>query len=96
MQFCEFMLAVTDMSRSRIYMVFDMLDVDASGEIEFDEFYLLVCILISNQVMMLAPIATNYDETLFKYDIQLKHKSNTVLLIYDGDDLEVKLSKSYF
>ncbi|XP_072027578.1 EF-hand calcium-binding domain-containing protein 9-like [Amphiura filiformis] len=46
-QFYVFMHATTDMNKSQIYRVFDMLDVDGSGQIDFDEFYLLCCILIS-------------------------------------------------
>ena len=30
-----------------IYEVFDMLDLDGSASVEFDEFYLLVCMLVS-------------------------------------------------
>lgn len=32
--------------------MFDMLDVDDSGSIEFDEFYLLVCMLIAVKVRL--------------------------------------------
>ena len=41
---------VSDLDSARIYRVFDMLDVDGSGEIDFDEFYLLMCILIAVKV----------------------------------------------
>ena len=30
--------------------IFDMLDVDGSGQIDFDEFYLLSCILVALKV----------------------------------------------
>ncbi|EDO46223.1 predicted protein, partial [Nematostella vectensis] len=46
-QFWSFMRSATDLSKSEIYTVFDMLDVDCSGSIDFDEFYLLFCILIA-------------------------------------------------
>ncbi|XP_046853342.1 EF-hand calcium-binding domain-containing protein 9-like [Xenia sp. Carnegie-2017] len=46
-QFWAFMHSSTDLSKSQIYNVFDMLDVDCSGTLDFDEFYLLVCILIA-------------------------------------------------
>ena len=52
MQFYMFMHAITDMNKSQIYNVFDMLDVDGSGQIDFDEFYLLCCILISLKVRL--------------------------------------------
>ncbi|XP_020903964.1 EF-hand calcium-binding domain-containing protein 9 [Exaiptasia diaphana] len=49
LQFLAFMRVSTDLNESEIYKVFDMLDVDGSGTIDFDEFYLLVCILIAVQ-----------------------------------------------
>lgn len=49
-QFFSFMRSVTNLSKDKIYSVFDMLDVDHSGLLDFDEFYLLVCILISVRV----------------------------------------------
>ncbi len=44
------MQVTTDLSKSKIYRVFDMLDVDRSGMIDFDEFYLLLCILLAVRV----------------------------------------------
>jgi Ca2+-binding EF-hand superfamily protein len=52
-QFLAFMKSVTDLNQRQIYKVFDMLDVDGSGLLDFDEFYLLVCILVSVQVRYL-------------------------------------------
>ena len=49
-QFLVFLKAVTDLSKDKIYAVFDMLDVDHSGLVDFDEFYLLICILIAVRV----------------------------------------------
>jgi Ca2+-binding EF-hand superfamily protein len=48
-QFWAFMQVSTDLNKNQIYKVFDMLDVDGSGSIDFDEFYLLICILIAVQ-----------------------------------------------
>ena len=48
-QFCAYLKSVTDLSINQIYAVFDMLDTDCSGSIDFDEFYLLTCILIAVQ-----------------------------------------------
>ena len=39
----------------QIYKSFDMLDVDGSGEIEFDEFYLLITLLIAIKVFLTLP-----------------------------------------
>ena len=50
MQFLAFMETATDLSKSKIYRVFDMLDVDNSGMLDFDEFYLLICILLAVRV----------------------------------------------
>ena len=44
------MRTATDLSKEKIYGVFDMLDVDHSGLLDFDEFYLLICILIAVRV----------------------------------------------
>ena len=49
-QFYAFMHHATDLSKDQIYRVFDMLDVDNSGLLDFDEFYLLVCILLAVRV----------------------------------------------
>lgn len=46
-QFCVFVKSITDLNENRIYKVFDMLDTDHSGSIDFNEFYLLICILIA-------------------------------------------------
>ncbi len=40
----------TDLKESQAYKVFDVFDLDRSGTVEFDEFYLLVCILIAVKV----------------------------------------------
>lgn len=47
LQFEVFLKSATDFNDMKVAMVFDMLDVDSSGIIDFDEFYLLVCILIA-------------------------------------------------
>jgi len=42
--------ANADLIESECLKVFDMLDVDGSGCIEFDEFYLLCCMLLAVRV----------------------------------------------
>ncbi len=49
-QFVAFMQLATDLSKTKIYRVFDMLDVDHSGLIDFDEFYILICVLLAVRV----------------------------------------------
>ena len=62
------MCNVTDLSHDQIYKVFDMLDVDRSGLIDFDEFYLLVCILISINVSLYPVLNTYlYTHTIYIY-----------------------------
>ncbi|KAJ3212600.1 EF-hand calcium-binding domain-containing protein 9 [Dinochytrium kinnereticum] len=46
-QFNSFMLMSTDLKEVQIYKVFDIFDLDRSGSVEFDEFYLLMCILVA-------------------------------------------------
>jgi len=41
---------MTDLQPKEIYDVFDMFDTDGSGKIDFDEFYLLFCILVAHKV----------------------------------------------
>lgn len=50
LQFEVFLKSATDFNDMKVSMVFDMLDVDSSGIIDFDEFYLLICILIAVKV----------------------------------------------
>ncbi|XP_007937971.1 EF-hand calcium-binding domain-containing protein 9 [Orycteropus afer afer] len=47
--FFHFLNHVTNLTRPQIMMIFDMLDWNAMGEIGFDQFYMLVCILLSHQ-----------------------------------------------
>uniref|UniRef100_H0VUL0 EF-hand calcium binding domain 9 n=2 Tax=Cavia porcellus TaxID=10141 RepID=H0VUL0_CAVPO len=47
--FYHFLSYVTNLKSRQIRMVFDMFDCNAVGEIGFEEFYLLVCILLSHQ-----------------------------------------------
>ena len=52
-QFYAFMTTVTDLNKTKIYRLFAMLDVDRSGLIDFNEFYILVCILLAVRVSWL-------------------------------------------
>ncbi|XP_055460656.1 EF-hand calcium-binding domain-containing protein 9 [Psammomys obesus] len=47
--FFHFLHHVTNLKVTQIKIVFDMLDWTAIGEIGFDQFYMLVCILLSHQ-----------------------------------------------
>ncbi|KAJ1508873.1 EF-hand calcium-binding domain-containing protein 9, partial [Coelomomyces lativittatus] len=46
-QFTAFLICCTDLSKKQIYKVFDIFDLDRSGSCEFDEFFLLVSILVA-------------------------------------------------
>jgi Ca2+-binding EF-hand superfamily protein len=46
-QFTSFLSSATDLNRTQIYKVFDIFDLDRSGSVEFDEFYLLICMLVA-------------------------------------------------
>ena len=64
-QFCAFMKTATDLNTNQIYKVFDMLDVDGSGAMDFDEFYLLICILIAVQDKVEKNIIYRHSRTVF-------------------------------
>ncbi|XP_053146519.1 EF-hand calcium-binding domain-containing protein 9 isoform X3 [Hemicordylus capensis] len=49
LQFYNFLYYVTDLTMTQIVLVFDLLDWDGTGEIGFDEFYMLVCIIMSHE-----------------------------------------------
>lgn len=48
--FYHFLHHVTDLTRNQITVVFNMLDWNVVGEIGFDQFYMLVCILLAQEV----------------------------------------------
>lgn len=48
--FYQFMKRATDMKQGMIYKIFDMLDFDGSGQIDFNEFYVIICILVAVKV----------------------------------------------
>uniref|UniRef100_A0A2K6KTB8 EF-hand calcium binding domain 9 n=1 Tax=Rhinopithecus bieti TaxID=61621 RepID=A0A2K6KTB8_RHIBE len=47
--FYHFLHHVTDLKKAQINIVFDMLDWNAMGEIGFEQFYMLVCMLLAHQ-----------------------------------------------
>lgn len=51
---------VTNLSNYETEIIFNLLDIDHSGEIEFDEFYLIFCILIACKVVNLYISKCNY------------------------------------
>ena len=44
------MKVITDLTQTEILFLFELFDLDASGILEFGEFYLMVCILIATKV----------------------------------------------
>uniref|UniRef100_H3ALX8 EF-hand calcium binding domain 9 n=1 Tax=Latimeria chalumnae TaxID=7897 RepID=H3ALX8_LATCH len=48
-QFCCFLRYVTDLKKKDIMLIFDMLDWNGVGEIGFEEFYMLICVIVANQ-----------------------------------------------
>ncbi|OBS59768.1 hypothetical protein A6R68_09108, partial [Neotoma lepida] len=79
--FFHFLHHVTNMKTTQIKMLFDMLDWTAVGEIGFDQFYVLVCIVLSHQ---------NHLEDQFMY----RH-SRPVFDLLDLDG-ELKIGASNF
>lgn len=46
-QFNVFLTSVTNLTDTQSYKIFDLFDMDRSGSVEFEEFFLLVCILVA-------------------------------------------------
>lgn len=70
-----------------IKMIFDMLDWTAMGEIGFDQFYMLVCIVLSHQVSTRVGGGKERAAlpSLDKVDIEVREQGNTFLsLQMDG------------
>ena len=49
-QFSTYLTSVTDLKTKQAEKIFDIFDLDRSGSVEFDEFYLLTCILTAVNV----------------------------------------------
>ena len=64
--FVSFMMNATDLSEKETYIVFDIFDVDGSGNIEFDEFYLIICILIAIKDSQEKQFLWNHSRTCFE------------------------------
>ncbi|XP_010217402.1 PREDICTED: EF-hand calcium-binding domain-containing protein 9 [Tinamus guttatus] len=72
LQFYCFLHYVTDLKKKHIMLLFDLLDRNAEGSIGFDEFYLVVCLLLAHE---------NHLEKQFIY----RH-SGPVFRLLDVDD----------
>ena len=64
-QFKGFMQSCTDLTQKQINKVFDMLDTDRSGLLDFDEFYVLICILIAVRDNEQKPFIFHHSRTVF-------------------------------
>ena len=42
-----FLKTVTNLTETQSYKIFDLFDLDQSGGVEFEEFFLLTCILVA-------------------------------------------------
>jgi len=60
------MLGATDVTERDAYKVFDIFDVDTNGSIEFDEFYLIVCILTAIKDGQQKQFLWNHSRTCFE------------------------------
>ncbi|XP_042307221.1 EF-hand calcium-binding domain-containing protein 9 [Sceloporus undulatus] len=49
LQFYNFLHYITNLTKAQIMLVFDLLDWNGKGEVSFDEFYMLVCIIMSHE-----------------------------------------------
>ncbi|KAJ8798010.1 hypothetical protein J1605_016893 [Eschrichtius robustus] len=85
--FYHFLHHVTDLKRNQITIVFNMLDWNAVGEIGFDQFYMLVCILLAQEASNESGSVEQRGHSLAAATILLK------LLDLDG---ELKIGPSNF
>jgi len=67
-QFYQVIHHMTDLKPREIYDVFDMLDTDGSGKIDFDEFYLLFCILVAHKVS-----EGHHGDLLWSVSVDMRH-----------------------
>ncbi|XP_062910937.1 EF-hand calcium-binding domain-containing protein 9-like [Mobula hypostoma] len=73
-QFFHLLRCVTDMSKKHIQKTFIMLDWKASGEIGFDEFYMLICIIIANKDKMEQQFLYRHSRSIFDlFDMDGEH-----------------------
>ncbi|XP_051869551.1 EF-hand calcium-binding domain-containing protein 9-like [Pristis pectinata] len=73
-QFFHFLRCITDMSRQHIRKTFIMFDWRASGEIGFDEFYMLICIIIANKDKMEQQFLYRHSRSIFDlFDMDGEH-----------------------
>nr|XP_058918398.1 LOW QUALITY PROTEIN: EF-hand calcium-binding domain-containing protein 9 [Kogia breviceps] len=79
--FYHFLHHVTDLNRNQITIVFNMLDWNAVGEIGFDQFYMLVCILLAQENHLEEQFIFRHSRPVFE------------LLDLDG---ELKIGPSHF
>jgi Ca2+-binding EF-hand superfamily protein len=65
-QFLAFMKHATNLNTSKILKLFETLDVDDSQEMDFDEFYLLVCMLIAVKDHLEKEFLNRHSRTCFE------------------------------
>uniref|UniRef100_A0A8D0GE03 EF-hand calcium binding domain 9 n=1 Tax=Sphenodon punctatus TaxID=8508 RepID=A0A8D0GE03_SPHPU len=66
LQFYHFLRYVTNLTKRQIMLVFDLLDWNATGEVEFDEFYMLVCILMCHENHLEKQFIHRHSESVFE------------------------------
>jgi Ca2+-binding EF-hand superfamily protein len=94
-QFFAFMKHVTNLKSSAIRTVFEKLDVDRSGTLEFEEFYFLVCVLVSVKVFifrfyllhfLIQKLFINFEDNREKEFIYRHSRTVFDILDEDGSD----------
>ncbi|XP_062868264.1 EF-hand calcium-binding domain-containing protein 9-like [Trichomycterus rosablanca] len=62
----QFYKHVTDLKKKEIMLTFDMLDWNSTGEIGFDEFYMLVCVLLCTEHHTEKHFLSQHSRTVFE------------------------------
>ena len=68
--FCSWLRSCTNLKGSQVYDLFELFDVDRSGTIDFDEFYLVIAILVAVKVWDV--IVSSSDASRAEQQINLK------------------------
>lgn len=87
---------LTDLTKREIYLLFDKLDIDNSGCIEFEEFYFIICILIAIKDNQIKEFIYRHSRTVF--DLLDDNNSasisaeefNTIGFLFNFDNSSVK------
>ncbi|CAG7837865.1 unnamed protein product [Allacma fusca] len=85
--FGYYMKQTTDLESGEIGVVFRLLDVDGSGTMEFDEFYLLFCVMIACKLPMVPAVSGRISRNPDQYEKEFVYRhSSSIFRLIDADN----------